>query len=280
MKSDPSKHKPAAEGRERLYQVIFESNTRAGWWFDMLLLGAILLSVLVVMLESVPSLRAEHYATFVGIEWALTILFTIEYALRLICVRDRWRYARSFFGLVDLVSILPTYLTYVFASGHYLMIVRVMRLLRIFRILKLIRFLREADVLIAAMRASRHKIAVFLWTVLTAVVVIGALMYIVEGEAHGFTSIPRSVYWAIVTLTTVGYGDISPSTPVGQVIACVVMIMGYGIIAVPTGIVSVEIHQAAKRDREGRACRECGTRDHAWDAVYCRVCGKPLPSGS
>ena len=270
---------PSPPWKDRLYRIIFQSDTRAGWWFDVALFGAIILSVVVVMLESVPQLRAKHYALFIGTEWVLTILFTIEYVLRLICVRHRWRYARSFFGIIDLISILPTYLTVFFASAHYLLIVRIMRLLRIFRILKLMRYWREADVLMAAMGASRHKIAVFLWTVLTAVVVIGALMYIVEGEEHGFTSIPRSVYWAIVTLTTVGYGDISPSTPLGQLIACVVMIMGYGIIAVPTGIVSVEIHQAVKRDREKRRCSNCGALGHTVDAAYCRACGRKLQEG-
>jgi len=264
--------------RHRLYIVIFGHQTRAGKAFDAALFVAIILSVVVVMLESVSDIRANHARLLFAAEWGLTILFTIEYVLRLQCVPSPARYARSFFGIIDVLAILPTYVD-LFLIGigtHYLMIVRVLRLLRVFRVFKLAHFLSEADVLIRALKASRIKIFVFLCSVSTLVLVIGAIMYIIEGEANGFTSIPRSVYWAIVTLTTVGYGDITPQTTLGQFLACIVMVMGYGIIAVPTGIVSVELHQAALKRKPTVVCQACGLRNHEEGSNFCRECGATL----
>jgi voltage-gated potassium channel len=215
--------------RKRLYVIIFEADTPLGKAFDVALLVVILLSVLAVMLETVPEIQARHKRMLVAAEWVFTGLFTLEYILRLICVSRPLRYARSFFGVIDLLAILPSYLNLLFAGAHYFMVIRVLRMLRVFRIFKLVRYLNEADVLMAAMKASRRKITVFLWTVVTLVVVIGALMYLIEGEEHGFTSMPRSVYWAVVTLTTVGYGDIAPETSLGRFVACFVMVMGYGL---------------------------------------------------
>ena len=265
-----------APWQEKLYEVIFLHHTPAGRAFDLILMMVIIASVLVVMLESVSGVRAQYASQLIAAEWVFTILFTIEYILRLVCVRSKLRYARSFFGIVDLLAVLPTYIGLFFASAHYLMIIRILRLLRIFRILKLARFLSEADVLISALKASRAKITVFLGSVVTLVVVMGTLLYIIEGEAHGYTSIPQSVYWAIVTITTVGYGDISPQTPLGRFVASILMIMGYGIIAVPTGIVSVELHEATRRRTPGIVCPQCGEKGHVAEARYCRMCGGKL----
>ncbi|HAV65640.1 MAG TPA: ion transporter [Verrucomicrobiales bacterium] len=262
--------------RLRLYVVIFGSDTPAGKAFDVGLFVAIVLSVIVVMLESVAEIRERHHVALYRAEWAFTILFTIEYILRLMCVPRPLRYSRSFFGVVDLLAILPTYVNLLLSGTHYLMIIRVLRLLRVFRVFKLARYLSESQVLIRALRASRVKISVFLFSVVTLVMVIGATMYIVEGEASGFTSIPRSVYWAIVTLTTVGYGDVTPQSPLGQFLASIVMILGYGIIAVPTGIVSVELHEASRRRLPRAICQACGMKDHEADAHFCRQCGAPL----
>lgn len=280
----PETHPPKSNGRLsgwrlRLYVIIFGSDTPAGKAFDATLFVLIILSVIVVMLESVAGIRAKHHATLTLVEWSFTILFSIEYVLRLLCSPRPARYARSFFGVIDLLAILPTYLNLIFSGTHYLMIIRVLRLLRIFRVFKLARYLTEADTLVRALRASRVKISVFLFSVLTLVTVIGATMYIIEGETSGFTSIPRGVYWAIVTLTTVGFGDVTPQTPLGQFLASIVMILGYGIIAVPTGIVSVELQQATRARRTRRTCQACGLRDHEPDAHFCRQCGAPLDSG-
>jgi voltage-gated potassium channel len=240
------------------------------------LIGLILLSVLAVMLESVGDVRARYGAGLYAAEWAFTILFTVEYALRLLSVRRPLRYAASFFGVVDLLAIVPSYLSLLVPGSHYLLVVRILRLLRVFRVLKLAEHLTEANVLMRALRASRRKISVFLLTVLTLVVIIGTLLYVIEGEGNGFTSIPVGIYWAVVTLTTVGYGDISPKTPVGQALAALVMITGYGIIAVPTGIVTVEIAQAARKPVSTAACPECGAEGHDADAVYCKYCAARL----
>lgn len=262
--------------RHRLYIIIFGHETPAGKAFDTALFIAIILSVIVVMLESVSEIRAEYHNVLYLAEWGFTILFTVEYVLRLLCVPSPGRYARSFYGIIDVLAILPSYINLFLIGTHYLMIVRVLRLLRVFRVFKLARFLSEADVLVRALKASRVKIFVFLSSVSTLVLVIGATMYIVEGEAHGFTSIPRSVYWAIVTLTTVGYGDITPQTTFGQFLACIVMVMGYGIIAVPTGIVSVELQQAAIKRAPTVVCQACGLRNHEEGANFCRECGALL----
>lgn len=227
--------------KEELYQIIFESDTPLGKGFDVALLIAIILSIITVMMESVQAFD-EQYGKFINtLEWTFTVLFTIEYGLRIYCARNRKGYVLSFYGLVDLIAILPTYLSLVVAGSQYVLIVRSLRLLRVFRVLKLYHFLGEAEVLGMALRQSAAKITVFIGTVVTLIFIVGSMMYLIEGPENGFTSIPTSVYWAIVTLTTVGYGDIAPQTIAGQLLASVVMIMGYGIIAVPTGIVSVEL---------------------------------------
>jgi len=267
---------PSGGWRGGLHEVIYEAETPAGRAFDVALIGLILLSVLAVMLESVGAVRARFGAPLYAAEWAFTILFTVEYALRLVSVRRPLRYATSFFGIVDLLAIIPTYISLLVPGSHYLLVIRILRLLRIFRILKLAEHLTEADVLMRALRASRRKISVFILTVLTMVVIIGTLLYVIEGEENGFTSIPVGIYWAVVTLTTVGYGDISPKTPGGQTLAAVVMIIGYGIIAVPTGIVTVEIAQAARKAVSTQACPECSAEGHDADAVYCKYCSAKL----
>ena len=261
--------------RARLYGIVFESETPAGRAFDLALLVAILASVAVVMADSVQSISARFGAALIAIEWVFTVLFTAEYLLRLWIVKRPMLYARSFLGIIDLLAILPAYLMLVLPAGRFLLVVRIIRMLRVFRILKLTRYVGEGAALGAALRASRHKIAVFLLAVLSLVVVIGSLMYVIEGEASGFRSIPVSVYWAIVTLTTVGYGDIAPVTPLGQMLASLVMIMGYGIIAVPTGIVTVELGNIG-RERSAARCPGCGAGEHASDARFCRVCGVEL----
>ncbi len=261
--------------QQRLHEVIFEADTRAGKRFDVLLIFCILLSVVVVMLESVASIRSQYGQALYIAEWGFTILFTIEYILRLVCVGKPIRYAVSFYGIVDLLAILPTYLDLIFPGSHYLLVIRVLRVLRVFRVLKLVQYLSEARLLVMAIRASRRKVTVFLVAVLTMVVILGSLMYVVEGEENGFTSIPRSIYWAIVTLTTVGYGDITPKTELGQIFSSFVMILGYGILAVPTGIVTVELNNAA-RHVSTQACPECSEEGHDPDAIHCKYCGAKL----
>ncbi len=267
--------------RRTVYEVIFGHHTRRGRNFDLILIATILASVVAVVLESVASIAASYGGPLRAIEWGFTLVFTVEYVVRLWCVGKPLRYARSFFGLVDLLAVLPTWISLLLPGGQVLTVVRILRVLRVFRILKLAQYMGEAQVLAQALRASRFKITVFLFSVLNIVVIVGSLMYLVEGPERGFDSIPRGIYWGIVTLTTVGYGDIAPQTGVGQSIAAVLMIMGYGIIAVPTGIVTVELGRAAgaagivARVRTGH-CDECGTDDHAEDALYCRRCGSPL----
>lgn len=262
--------------RERGHEIIFEADTPAGKVFDVVLLVAIIISVVAVMFESVSDINA-HYGTLLKIvEWTVTILFTIEYGLRILCVEKPRRYIFSFFGVIDLLSVIPTYLSLVFAGTHYFVVIRAVRLLRVFRVLKLARFLGEAEVIVTALKASAAKITVFLGGVFTLVLIIGALFYLIEGEANGFTSIPKSVYWAIVTLTTVGYGDITPQTTLGQFLSSFVMVLGYGIIAVPTGIVSVELSRAAGTPVTTQACQACGRGGHLHDALYCRRCGGKL----
>ena len=261
--------------RARLHEVIFEADTSAGRAFDVGLLIAILVSVVAVMLESVADIRREYGVVLRALEWILTVAFTLEFVLRLAAVDRPGRYARSFFGLVDVLAIAPTYLALIVPEAHSLMVIRAIRLLRVFRILKLAQFLGEAQLLVTALRASRRKITVFLGGIVTVVVIVGALMYLIEGEAHGFTSIPTSMYWAVVTLTTVGYGDIAPRTPPGQLLAALLMILGYGIIAVPTGIVTVELANAG-RAVSGQACPACGAEGHDGDARHCKYCGAQL----
>jgi voltage-gated potassium channel len=266
---------PEHRWRRRLFEVIFESDTPAGKWFDIILIISILLSVTVVMLDSVSGIRNNHGELLYAIEWFFTILFTVEYVFRLICVGRAIRYAVSFFGIVDLLAILPTYISLLIPGSRYLVVIRILRVLRIFRVLKL-GHQKEADILIKALMASRRKIVVFLFTVLTIVVIIGSLMYIIESGESGFTSIPRCVYWAIVTLTTVGYGDISPSTGIGQFLAAIVMILGYSIIVVPTGFVSIELSKTQQPAISGQACPQCSAEGHSIDAIYCKFCGAKL----
>jgi voltage-gated potassium channel len=266
-----------ATTREHIRVIIFEAETTAGRAFDVGLLVAILGSILVVCLESVAVVREQAGAVLVVAEWVFTIAFTVEYLLRLYCIEGRWRYARSFFGLVDLMAILPTYLSFLIPGAQGLTVIRVLRLLRVFRVLKLARFLGEADVLTAALHSSRHKVIVFLVTISCIVIIMGSAMYLIEGPEAGFSSIPRGMYWAIVTMTTVGYGDIAPQSIPGQLLASVLMIMGYAIIAVPTGIVSAELVQASRRSHNTRVCTRCSGEGHDWDADYCNQCGGELP---
>ena len=261
--------------RERLHEIIFEADTPAGKRFDVVLLCVILLSVLVVMLDSVASMNAEFGEWLRWWEWLFTIAFTIEYLLRLYSVRRPLRYALSFFGLVDLMAVIPTYLSLLVGGTQSLLVIRTLRLLRVFRVLKLAKYLGEANVLLAALRASRAKIIVFLVAVLSMVVIMGSTMYLVEGEEHGFTSIPTSMYWAVVTMTTVGYGDITPTTVLGRTLAAMLMILGYGIIAVPTGIGSAELVRAPKTVST-QACPSCSAEGHDHDATHCKYCGTTL----
>jgi voltage-gated potassium channel len=262
--------------REPLHQVVFEADTVAGKVFDVMVLFFILLSTLIVILESIHELQARYGPTFVALEWGFTILFTVEYLLRLISVRRPWRYVTSFYGIVDLLAIVPTYLRLLAPWSHYLIVIRILRLLRIFRVLKLTEYLHEATMLQQALRASRRKISVFLLTVVILIIIIGAIIYVVEGEAHGFVDIPTSIYWAVVTLTTVGYGDLAPQTPLGQLLASAVMLLGYGILAVPTGIVTIELSRAARMPVTTQACPACGRGGHDYDAVHCKYCGTQL----
>jgi voltage-gated potassium channel len=263
--------------RRRLHTIIFEADTPLGKAFDVTLLVAILVSVAAVCLESVSSINARYGALLRAVEWTLTGAFTLEYLLRLYCVERPLRYARSFYGVVDLLSILPTYLGLFYTHGHQLAVIRALRLLRVFRVFKLGHFVREADMLASALLASRRKIMVFLGAVISLAFIMGTLMYLVEGDQSGFTSIPESVYWAIVTMTTVGYGDIAPTTVIGKFIASVMMISGYAIIAVPTGIVGVEMARAAEHGPiSTQACPACGVGRHDHDAVHCKHCGTEL----
>lgn len=262
--------------RERLHEVIFEADTPQGRTFDVVLLACIVASVAAVLLESVASIRTRWGGTLRAAEWAFTILFTIEYALRIVSVRRPLAYALSFFGIVDLLAIVPTYLSLFVSGTQTLIVIRALRLLRVFRVLKLAHFVGEARQLQDALAASLHKITVFLGTVVTLVLIVGAMMYLIEGEANGFTSIPQSIYWAIVTLTTVGYGDIAPQTLPGKLLASTVMIMGYGIIAVPTGIVTVELAGVRRQSLTTQACPECAADGHDDDALHCKYCGARL----
>lgn len=263
--------------RERCRRIIFYSTRWEEKLFDVLLILAIATSVVIVMLESVEGIRAQHGQLLYSLEWVFTILFTLEYAVRIYVTRKPWQYIFSTFGIVDLLSILPTYIDLLYPGAHYLMLFRALRVLRIFRVLKMVQYVGEANLLYRAMWASARKIVVFVMSVITLVLILGSIMYLIEGPEHGFTSIPKSVYWAIVTLTTVGYGDISPQTPLGQMFASFIMIIGYGVIAVPTGIVTAEITLASRADRKNLKCSECGETDHRAQANYCRICGKHLP---
>jgi voltage-gated potassium channel len=274
--SRPDASQPFAPWRERLHEIIFEADTPLGKAFDVVLLLAIFLSILAVLLESVSEVRERYGPLLRATEWFFTILFSIEYVFRLISVRRPLRYATSFLGIVDLLSIVPTYLSLFVAGTQSLLVIRSLRLLRIFRVLKVARFLREVTALTTAIRNSRIKIVVFLMVVLTIVLIMGASMYVIEGEAGGFTSIPRGMYWAIVTVTTVGYGDIAPSSVLGQIVAAIAMVLGYSLIIIPTGIFSMELARAARKGVTTQSCPECLREGHDQDAAHCKFCGTKL----
>ncbi len=267
---------PLASWRLALNDVIFGAESKAGKLFDVVLIVAILISVVAVMLETVESVVTHYRPQLIGIEWFFTLLFTLEYGLRLVSVRHPLKYATSFYGIVDLLSIIPTYLSLLIPGINTLLVIRILRILRVFRVLKLMRYVSEAEMLVQALRAGRRKILVFLYSVVTMVVVFGAIMYLIEGPEAGFTSIPKSIYWAIVTLTTVGYGDITPITPFGQMLSTAVMITGYAIIAVPTGIYTAELATQLRTQRDNRSCPGCGKTGHEADAEFCRFCGEEM----
>ena len=278
-RSSSKEERPLSPIRARLHEIIFEAETPLGKFFDEILLVAIVLSVVLAMLDTVAGIHARYGALIYGLEWFFTILFSIEYAFRFSCVRHPLRYATSFYGIVDLLAVVPTSLSLVIAGTPSLLVIRVLRLLRIFRIFKLARYLRASGLLWDALKASRPKITVFLLTVFTIVIVVGTLMYLIEGPENGFSSIPKGIYWAIVTMTTVGYGDIAPQTTPRQALAALIMVLGYGIIAVPTGIFSVELIAAGRfqeRMISTRVCPDCAREGHEADAVHCKFCGSPL----
>jgi voltage-gated potassium channel len=259
--------------KNKLFEIIFEADTRSGKAFDIGLLIIICLSIIVVVLESVPGLRSSYGHFFYVLEWTFTTIFLIEYILRIAVTPKKWQYIFSFFGLIDLLAILPAFIAIFLVGAHSLIIIRTFRLLRVFRILKVSRYTNAGQTLVKALRASRAKIGVFLFAVVIVVIFVGTLMYLIEGEANGYTSIPKSIYWAVVTLTTVGYGDLTPQTAFGQFISSLVMILGYAIIAVPTGIISVEM---AKASTNTQVCPLCLNSVHDDDAVYCKKCGEVL----
>jgi voltage-gated potassium channel len=261
--------------KERLFTVIFETNSKLGKLFDLLLLITIAFSVVIVMLNSVNALHIEYGDIFLTLEWIITIIFTIEYFLRIYVVRKSFKYVFSFYGIIDLLSILPTYISLFIINTHFLLVIRMLRLMRIFRVLKLGRYVNASNNLLIAIKSSRRKIIVFLEVVLIIVVITGALMYLVEGPESGFTSIPKSIYWAIVTITTVGYGDIAPQSILGQSIASVLMIVGFAIIAVPTSIIGSELVKA-KNITNNQVCSNCGYYRHDDDADFCKKCGEKL----
>ena len=266
-----------AKLKKRIYNIIFEAETPRGKAFDIALIICILLSVGVIMLESVDSIKLKIGTLLYVLEWIFTVIFTIEYSLRIWVVANKKKYIYSFYGLVDLLSILPTYLSLVMTGASALLIIRSIRLARVFRVFKLARFVGEGQILMSALKSSRHKITVFLVTVITSVIVAGTLMYIIEGKENGFTNIPVSIYWAIVTLTTVGYGDISPQTPLGQAVASIIMILGYGIIAIPTGIVTAEMaFRKTKPAVTTEVCPRCLKEGHDRDAKFCKYCSQKL----
>lgn len=269
--------------KKKLHQIIYEADTPMGKLFDVLLFVLIIVSVIVVMLESVQEFDQKYHHLFLILEWGVTIFFTLEYIARLICIKKPGQYVVSFYGIVDLLSTIPLYLSYLIAGSQVLLAIRVFRLLRAFRILKLVKFVGEASQLREALKASRTKIAVFIYVVLILSVIMGTLMYLIESDEAGFTSIPQSIYWTIVTLTTVGYGDIAPQTNLGQFLATIVMILGYGIIAVPTGIVTAEFsrqnpgkRRPGRVDLNTRSCANCAAEGHRDDASHCYNCGDVL----
>lgn len=271
--------KPPSGLRLKLYTIIFEADTRAGLQFDLLLIAAILTSILIVMLDSVQPIRLEHGTVLTALEWGFTLLFTAEYIARLICVQKPLRYATSFFGIIDLLSILPTYVSLLVPEAYAFLDVRTLRLIRIFRVLKLTLYVAEYQMLMDALRASSRKVLVFISMVLMAVLLLGTAMYVLEGPQNGFTSIPLAMYWAIVTMTTVGYGDLVPATDLGKMVASLIMLLGWGTLAVPTGIVTAEMasQRLGRRYTTTRTCHNCLSEGHETDAKFCKDCGAELP---
>ncbi|GEP94735.1 ion transporter [Chitinophaga cymbidii] len=277
MKKDNAETSGLRSWQHKLHALIYESETLAGKAFDIALLACILISIVVVMLDSVKPLHAKYGNVFLVLEWTFTILFTIEYTLRLICIRHPHKYVFSAFGIIDLLAIIPSYLSVIFVGAQSLLVLRALRLLRIFRIFRLVHFLSEMRFLSVAILNSLRKISIFILFVLSCVVILGSVIYLVEDDSSGFTSIPQSVYWAIVTITTVGYGDVAPVTTAGKLIASFIMLLGYGIIAVPTGIVTTEMALAVRHRRQGNnACPSCGREGHDHDADFCKYCGGKL----
>lgn len=262
-----------AQCRETCFRVIFGTDTPAGRNFDILLIVAILLSVIAIIFDSLSYYNTHYGSLLFGIEWVFTGLFTIEYLVRLYCSPKPWRYVFSFYGLVDLMAILPTYFNFLFPTLNYLLIIRLLRVLRVFRVLHLFSYLTEADLLVQSMKNARKKVAVFFLSIFVVIVIFGALMFIIEGHDSGFTSIPESIYWAVVTVTTVGYGDITPHTVLGQIVAAMAMLTGYAIIVVPTGIVSAEVIAAMQQKKTAHCCPHCDCRGHDHDAQFCKFCG-------
>ena len=264
-----------SEHKNKLYDIIFESDTPAGKRFDLVLIASIILSVCVVLLDSIEYYNQKYGDFLYLFEWFFTIIFTLEYLLRIYCIKRKFLYMKSFFGIIDFLSIIPTYISIFMPASRYLSVIRVLRVLRIFRILKLMLYIGEANLIIDALKSSRRKITVFMIFILTLVIIIGCVMYLIEGEVNGFTSIPRSMYWAIVTITTVGYGDISPQTDLGRFIASIAMILGYATIAVPTGIISAEYNSMQKKFNN-TVCPDCSSEDHEDDSNFCKDCGAQL----
>jgi voltage-gated potassium channel len=263
--------------RSKIHSIVYESDTPAGKAFDISLLFLIVSSILVVMLDSIPSFHKKYGVILVTLEWGFTVVFSIEFILRLICIRRPLRYIFSFLGIIDLLSIVPTYIGLIYPGAQTLLVVRALRLLRIFRIFRLRHYVNEMQFLLGAVKGSARKISIFMMMVFTTVIILGSVMYLVERGQNGFTSIPDSIYWAIVTITTVGYGDISPVTPIGKFVASVIMLMGYGIIAVPTGIITTEMALAARRKNHSpEVCPNCGREGHEDDARFCKYCGSKL----
>jgi len=278
-RSPPADRFEAAEQegwRARWFHIIFGHEDTAGRRFDVLLIIAILGSIAVAMFDTVAQAHARYGAIFYALEWAFTLLFTLEYAMRILVVDRPWRYMRSFFGVVDFLAVLPTWISLIAAGSQYLLVVRALRILRIFRILKLTRYVGEADLLWYTLIRARRKVLVFFSAILTLVLIFGALMYLIEGPEDGFTSIPTSMYWAIVTMTTVGFGDITPKTALGKLLTSLIILIGYSIIAVPTGIFTAELAAGMRARRKRVACTHCGQFDHESDAAFCRVCGAEL----
>jgi voltage-gated potassium channel len=267
------------EGRwkTQLYKIIFESDTPQGRAFDVALIFLIIFSCIVVLAESIDGLKKTYGDILVILEWFFAAVFTLEYILRIVSVHNKRRYLISFFGIVDLLTILPAFIGLFIPGALNLIVIRILRMLRLFRIFKLGRYVEKSGFLLKALRASRPKITVFLFTIFSVVTIVGSLMYLIEGPENGYSNIPESMYWAIVTVSTVGYGDISPQTPVGKAIASALMILAYGILAVPTGIITYELAQASKRPLLSRTCPRCNSKDHAPEAVFCNKCGEKLP---